>query len=182
VTSRIRTAAVIAGLSSLLVLTACSAAPSGTTTDPGTDPAPQESAAAAPETACPDGFIDAYTAESASLYEPGLSVTEVAVDDFEPAFLAPFLDGGCGIHITGVFVGGGGIPIDADYGFAPDATTADAIAEALEANGYEEDPNYPGGYQSDTGFASVFVIGGEVTVGGQAALEQFYPNGVIFYA
>jgi len=177
---RFRTTALIIGAAALFSLAACSA---GTTTDPGADTEEtQAPVVETAETACPDGFVDAFATASADAYEPGLVVTETTVDAFEPAFLAPFLDGGCAVHVTGTLLGGGAAPVDGDYGFAPDAATAEAIGAALEAEGYEEDPNFPGGYQSDTGFAGVFLVGGEVTTPGSAALEQFYPNGVLFYA
>jgi hypothetical protein len=181
VTSRLRTAAALVGLSTLLALTACSAAPAGTTGDPDTG----ESTApvAAPETACPDGFVEAYAAAASSSYDPGFTVTEVSADAFAPDFLAPFTDGGCSVHITGVITGvSAAAPVDGDFGFAPDAATADAIAEALEANGYEADPDFPGGFRSDTGFAGVYLIDGDVTGVAQDVLDQFYPNGVVFYA
>lgn len=177
-----RISAPIAGAIALLFLTGCSAAPAGSTTDPGTDGA--LAPVAEPVTACPDGFVEAFTSASAFAFDSDLVVTEVAVDAFDLAFLAPFLDGGCALHVSGTQkMSFGDLLIEVDYGFAPDAAIAAAIAEALSANGYTEDPSFPGQFQSDDGSrsAGVFAIGGEVVTTGYTANEKFYPDGVVFF-
>ena len=184
-TVRIGQAAAIVGLLSLLTLTACTASPPA---DEGTGPASEESAAPvveAPETACPAGFIDAY-ATAIRAFGDDLQAVEVDADAFEPDFLAPFLDGGCAVHVTGTQQMSEGVTIPADsyYGFATDGGLADAISEALEANGYTEDPDFPGNFRSadQTRFAGVLPVGGEVHFNGSDAVEQFYPGGVAFFA
>lgn len=181
---RLRTTALIFSATALLSLVACSAPAS--TTQPesasGSDPGESTAPVAAPVKACPDGFVEDYAAALASAYQPDLTVTEVAPSDFEPAFLAPFLDGGCAVHVTGVLLGDMALGVDGDYGFAPDATVFGAIEEAFEANGFEADPNFPGGYQSTFRFGGMFAVGGEVTIQAQDAVARHFPGGVTFYA
>ena len=188
-TVRIGQAAAIVGLLSFLTLTACTATPTAEGTAPTTEgPATEESAAPvaeAPETACPAGFIDAYTT-AIRAFGDDLQAVEVDADAFEPDFLAPFLDGGCAVHVTGTQHMGEGVTIPADgyYGFATDGGLAGSISEALEANGYTEDPDFPGNFRNadQTRFAGVLPVGGELHFNGSDAVEQFYPGGVAFFA
>ncbi|MEO5533622.1 MAG: hypothetical protein ABIR17_00625 [Pseudolysinimonas sp.] len=127
----VRTLVLAGGLGAVLTLVGCSTGGSGSpggseSTTPTTTPV------TAPVSACPDGFVDAYVAAYAQYYQE-VSITEIPATDFRPAYLAPFLDGGCAIRIVGTSPHG--TANDRDEGYALGANV-DGITAALVAEGY----------------------------------------------
>jgi len=176
---------VVLGISAMLALAGCSVATSEDSE--GAAPAeesaaPSEAAVTVPVTACPEGFVDAYGAEIAVFYDPAdFEYREAAAEEFSKKFLAPFLDGGCAVFLSGtnVLIG---VPIKDVRGFSPDASNIPDIVAAFEEAGFESDPSSTGNFSnSDTFEFGMYVeVGGPVTTQGEAALAKFYPGGVAF--
>lgn len=183
---RSRGALAIAGIAALFALSGCAA---GGPTDSGGDDtsnpgsaAPEETAAAAPETACPDGFVDAWGADAGASFGPDFTFREATVGEFKPHVLAPFLDGGCAIFASGTNLFAG-FETENFYGFSPDASKLDDVIAALEGAGYTApDPATPAFYNGPNGeYSSAFAVGGDVHTDGDAAITQFFPTGIVFY-
>jgi hypothetical protein len=165
----------------LIALSGCA----GASPEPeGEAPAPEETEVAeSPETACPDGFVDAYAAASLPQFAEGATFTEVSAAEFEPAFLAEFLDGGCAIHVTGTsIVGGFDFPVDVDFGFTTENVSAE-IAAVLEGEGYKDDGSGFNFTREDPlGFAQVVNPTADFHTTGDAAVQEFYSGGTVFNA
>lgn len=146
-------------------------------------PAPEKTVAAAPKTACPAGFVEAWGAAAAANFEPDLTFREATVDEFRPTVLAPFLDGGCAIFASGTSLYGGVGFVERYYGFSPDSGTLADVTSALDGAGYTvSDPSTPAFFKGPNGeYASAFPASGDVATDGDAAIRQYFPNGVVFY-
>jgi len=171
------------GVAAVFALSGCAGASPDTATDEPDAPAAEETQASEAETACPAGFVEAYEAASIANFAEGATFTEVSAADFQPAFLAQFLDGGCAVHVTGTATFNGmEIPVDTDYGFAPADLSAD-IAAALEAEGYVDDGTGFNFAKADgSAYAQVIVPTDDFHTNGDAAVQQFYKNGTVFNA
>jgi hypothetical protein len=132
------------------------------------------------ESACPDGFVDAYLAENAEYYQPGLTITEIPAAEIRPSFLEQFLDGGCAVRILGISLRG--TANDRDEGFVLDGDP-DAIGSVLLAEGYEESSNTVGSSydivedQTIVSEVSIYDIAGD---GGTDTMREFFPEGTVY--
>lgn len=176
----------IAGVAALLALSGCAAgnpesSGGGEVANPGSS-APDDTTEAAPETACPDGFVEAWGAAAATNYEADFTFREATVEEFQPRFLAPSLDGGCAIFASGTnnFAG---FFAEAYYGFSPDAGKLDDVTAALEKAGYvASDPATPFSYTGPNGeFAIAAAVGGDVHIEGDLATVKYFPSGIVFH-
>ena len=171
-------------LATLMSLAGCASASTDTSTEESEESTTEETEAPVVETACPEGFVDAYAAASIDAFAPGVTFTEVSASDFEPQFLAEFLDGGCAVHITGTstIMSGGEIPVDNDYGFTTE-DVSDEIRAVLEGEGFVDDGSGVNFVREDPfAYAQVIVPNDEFHTNGDAAVQQYYKNGTVFSA
>jgi hypothetical protein len=176
----------IPAITALLVLSGCASggpdSSGGDASSNAASAAPEETTAAAPETACPDGFVAAWGVAAAANYGPDFTFREATADEFQPAFLTPFLDGGCAIYATGTNLFAG-FAVKNYYGFSPDADSLSDVTAALDKAGFKvADSSTPAFYNGPNGeFASAFAVGGDVHTDGDAAIVQYFPTGIVFY-
>lgn len=173
------------GIATLLALAGCAGAATDISTADSEELTTEETAEAPViETACPGGFVDAYAAASIASFAEGVTFTEVTAAEFEPQFLAEFLDGGCAVHISGTstVIAGTDIPVDSDYGFTSEDVADDIIA-VLEEEGFVNDGSGVGFLRENPyAYAQVIVPNDDFHTNGDAAVQQYYFNGVVFTA